>query len=322
VPDMQVDAYIVTKERLLAPVDAREMSDDWFLDEAVRWIKITSATPEEVERALRPLELHPRIVNACANPQPPQVEVFEKVLFMAMPLWKSDAPATSSVRFVCVATTLITIQDESIDVIEERAERLLGDQCLLEVNTAALTLDLAGAMLKSLVPARLILRADVDAAGEALEKRPGEVDTDDLLALKRRATRLSNLLEDQLYCLVELQEARSQTLQLATVHAGFQELVGDIQKGQRLIARTEDRIRDLRQSSLSFLQEMTNRRLNILAVLSAIYLPSTLIAGIYGMNFEDIPITKVAYGYFIVLALMIGLVVGQIWFFYRHGWLK
>ena len=70
----------------------------------------------------------------------------------------------------------------------------------------------------------------------------------------------------------------------------------------------EERIRDLRQSSLNYLQESTNRRLNILAVLSAIYLPSTLIAGIYGMNFDNIPITKVPYGYFIVLVLMIGLV--------------
>lgn len=42
---------------------------------------------------------------------------------------------------------------------------------------------------------------------------------------------------------------------------------------------------------------------------------------VYGMNFEGIPLTQIAYGYFIVLAVMIGLVVGQLWFFYRRGWL-
>ena len=30
---MRIDAYIITKERLLAPVDAREMSPEWFLDD-------------------------------------------------------------------------------------------------------------------------------------------------------------------------------------------------------------------------------------------------------------------------------------------------
>lgn len=71
---MQVDAYLITKDRLLAPVDVRSMSDEWFFDDTVRWIKITSATPQEVEQALRPLELEPRIVQACVHPQPPQVK--------------------------------------------------------------------------------------------------------------------------------------------------------------------------------------------------------------------------------------------------------
>jgi len=81
---MQIEAYAVTKDRLLEPIDSGTMSDDWFGDDAVRWIKITSATPEDVERALRPLELHSRILQACANPRPPQAEALEKVLFIAI----------------------------------------------------------------------------------------------------------------------------------------------------------------------------------------------------------------------------------------------
>lgn len=298
------------------------MSDDWFHDDTVRWIKITSATPEEVEWTLRPLELHPHIVQACAHPEPPQVDVFEKVLFVAMPLWRPDAALAPCVRFVGTPTMLITIQDEPIDFIEEKVQHLHGDQRLLEASTAALTLELAGAMLKALVPLYVTLRADVETIAEVLEKTPGEIGAEDLLALKRRSTRLSILLEDSLHCLTELREARSETLHLSTVRAGFQDLIGHFERGQKLISRIEDRIRDLRQSSLNYLQEATNRRLNILAILSAIYLPSTLIAGIYGMNFENIPIMRMSYGYFIVLAFMIALVVGQIWFFYRRGWLR
>lgn len=318
---MKIDAYIVTDERVLAPVDAREMSDDWFLDDTVRWIKITSATPEDVERALAPLGLHPRIVHACARPQPPQVEVLEKFLFMAMPLWTPDA-AAAAVRFVGVATTLITVQDAPVDVLEEQAERLRGEQRLYDPGTAALTLDLARAMLRSLRSPYLTLRSDVEATADVLERTPGQVGADDLLALKRRATRLGNILEDYLFCLVGLEEARSEKLRFEAVREAYQELTRDVQRAQKLIARTEDRIRDLRQSSINCLQESTNRRLNILAVLSAIYLPSTLVAGIYGMNFDNIPITKMPNGYFIVLALMIGLVVGQIWFFNRRGYFR
>jgi len=320
---MRVDAYIITKDRLLARVDAGEMSDDWFTDEVVRWIKITSAAPGEVEQALRPLELQPRIVTACAAiAAEPDVVVFEKALFIRIPVWNADDTIRSCLRIVSVATTLITIQDEPTDFTEELAGNLQRDRCLRKVSTAALILDLAEAALRSLTRPFLTLRTDVDGTADTLEKRPGDVEADDLLALKRRAGRLSGLVEDYLYCVMELQEAHSESLQLDKVRVSFQELVGDIERAQRLIVRMEDRIRDLRQASLNYLQEATNRRLNILAVLSAIYLPSTLIAGIYGMNFEYIPIIRFQYGYFVVLALMIGLVVGQLWIFYRGGWFK
>lgn len=319
---MQVDAYALTADRLLVPIDAGGMSDEWFADDVIRWIRITSASAEEVERALRPLELHSRIVHACANPQPPQAEVLESVLFMAMPLWRPGAADMPPLRIAGTATTLITIQDGPIEFIERLTERLRGDQHLLGCSAAALTFHLIEAMLRSLIPVYLTLRADVEATADTLETTPHNVKADDLLALRRRAARLAHLLEDYLYCIVELEEARSESLHLAGVRERLHELAADVDRGQELIARMEERIRGLRQSSLSYQQEATNRRLNILAVLSAIYLPSTLIAGIYGMNFDNIPITKVPYGYFVVLVLMLGIVVGQIWFFYRRGWLK
>jgi magnesium transporter len=84
----------------------------------------------------------------------------------------------------------------------------------------------------------------------------------------------------------------------------------------------ESRLRDLRQHQLQCLQESTNRRLNVLTILSAVYLPATLIAGIYGMNFDNIPITQVPFGYFLVLAIMVAVVAGQLWYFRRRGWFR
>ena len=42
---MDITAYQITPERLLTQIDAADMSDDWFTDDVVRWIKITSAAP-------------------------------------------------------------------------------------------------------------------------------------------------------------------------------------------------------------------------------------------------------------------------------------
>ena len=88
------------------------------------------------------------------------------------------------------------------------------------------------------------------------------------------------------------------------------------------LAGRQPRERRHGQAAEPCLQESTNRRLNILALLSAMYLPPTLIAGIYGMNLQGIPMTKLSHGYFIVIVFMAAVVLGHFWFFYRRGWFK
>ncbi len=65
----------------------------------------------------------------------------------------------------------------------------------------------------------------------------------------------------------------------------------------------------------------TNDVMKTLAVVSAIILPLSLIAGIYGMNFENIPELKSAYGYFLTLGLMLAITLFLLWYFWRKGWI-
>jgi magnesium transporter len=58
----------------------------------------------------------------------------------------------------------------------------------------------------------------------------------------------------------------------------------------------------------------------MLTVISAIFLPLTLISGIYGMNFTNMPELGDAYAYFIVLGVMFIVAVTMLGFFYRKGW--
>jgi magnesium transporter len=65
----------------------------------------------------------------------------------------------------------------------------------------------------------------------------------------------------------------------------------------------------------------TNDVMKTLAVVSAIILPLSLIAGIYGMNFEYMPELQKPYGYFATLGLMIVLTAGLLFYFKRRGWI-
>lgn len=69
-------------------------------------------------------------------------------------------------------------------------------------------------------------------------------------------------------------------------------------------------------------QSTTTRRLNILTVLSAIFLPLTLIAGIYGMNFKEMPELRENWGYPTTLVAMVLIGGGMLTFFWRKGWFE
>ena len=83
--------------------------------------------------------------------------------------------------------------------------------------------------------------------------------------------------------------------------------------------------RDLIGGSLDAYLSVVSNRLNeimkVLTIFSAVMLPLTFIAGVYGMNFENMPELHSRYGYYAVWGLMILVAVAMLGFFWRRGWI-
>lgn len=65
-----------------------------------------------------------------------------------------------------------------------------------------------------------------------------------------------------------------------------------------------------------------NEIMKILTVVSAIFIPLTFIAGVYGMNFLFMPELKYPYGYYTVVGAMFLIGLSLLIFFWKRGWLK
>ncbi len=76
-------------------------------------------------------------------------------------------------------------------------------------------------------------------------------------------------------------------------------------------------VRDLYQTQL---QDKQNRLMMVLTVVSTIFLPLTLIAGWFGMNFTNMPLINAPWGYPFVIVLSVVLVLGLIRYFQRKNW--
>jgi magnesium transporter len=71
----------------------------------------------------------------------------------------------------------------------------------------------------------------------------------------------------------------------------------------------------------AILSQRINDVMRVLTIMSAIFMPLSFIAGVYGMNFEKMPELSWTWGYPFALALMAAVAAGLLWFFNRKGWL-
>lgn len=90
-----------------------------------------------------------------------------------------------------------------------------------------------------------------------------------------------------------------------------------------LISNIDFELQEL-ESKINLIFSIQGHRLNevmkTLTILSGIFIPLTFLAGIYGMNFENIPELKSRYGYYILLAIMVLITTISIWYFKRKKW--
>ena len=72
---------------------------------------------------------------------------------------------------------------------------------------------------------------------------------------------------------------------------------------------------------LSTLSNRMNEVMKVLTIIATIFIPLTFIAGVYGMNFENMPELKFSWGYPVVLVVMVLMAVGMLEFFRRRNWI-
>jgi magnesium transporter len=83
-----------------------------------------------------------------------------------------------------------------------------------------------------------------------------------------------------------------------------------------------DKINFLMDATVGFININQNKIIKIFSVASVALLPPTLIASIYGMNFQYMPELNQAWGYPMAIVLMAASAVVPMWYFRRRGWLK
>jgi|TARA_X000001382_G_scaffold127426_1_gene115280 Mg2+ and Co2+ transporter CorA len=67
--------------------------------------------------------------------------------------------------------------------------------------------------------------------------------------------------------------------------------------------------------------DLMNRRLNLLTIWSTIFLPLSFYTGLWGMNFDDVPLISDDNGFWVFTILSVLTIGGMWWYFKKHKWI-
>ncbi|GIX30855.1 MAG: magnesium transport protein CorA [Porticoccaceae bacterium] len=101
----------------------------------------------------------------------------------------------------------------------------------------------------------------------------------------------------------------------------LREIMRDVETLMSHTAFLFDKINFLMDSTQGFINIEQNQIIKIFSIAAVVFLPPTLVASIYGMNFEYMPELRWLFGYPWALGLMVLTGIAPYWYFKRKGWL-
>jgi len=198
--------------------------------------------------------------------------------------------------------------------------RLTGHIHLKSATTSALIYQVNRRLASENFSAFAACRRDHDELSKQMIEDSDSVEQEDLFRLRRPITNIGGTNEDHTFCVDLLQKLESDSFRARELLEHLKDLDRSFERHQRSMDRLEDDIKDLYQQFLLAVHDKTGNRLGTLTILSAVFLPLTLISGIYGMNFDNMPEPNTPYDYYVILGFMALAGLGILGFFYIKGW--
>ncbi|MCB8984866.1 MAG: hypothetical protein H6659_13635 [Ardenticatenaceae bacterium] len=286
------------------------------------WLIIEDTNKVELTENLKNLNLHPLILEDCLSPDHSTlVDRYSDAIYIEFPTNAGhEYGEVAYLSIICLADLIVSIRQGEVGPLPEFVNFLQEDNELTIGSTANLLYLLINYFTEKTVTQSLVYRQRLNLLEKRLIQNPDDVDPNDITDLKRQLTQLEFICEDQLYCAKSLVIHDDTVINTAGQEAYFNDLISDAEHGLRAITRLNGRVKDLQDDFTVLHHESSEKRLRILTIISAIFLPLTFMTGFFGMNFLDMRFLKVANGSLMAVVIMGIISLGLLWYFKSRGW--
>ncbi|MGD8631067.1 MAG: magnesium/cobalt transporter CorA [Gammaproteobacteria bacterium] len=305
----------------------RKLVEDWKQDaNKLLWLDLYDE-PDDIATQLLcgELGLHPLAVqDALRERHPPKVEAFENYTFL---LFKGLSQVSESLDFTTLQLAqfvgkrlLVTRHSAESRSVNRLWEEIRQNASRMANGPAILALQLTRIMVEHYLQLILGLEPRLEELEEEILTQPRDEILGELSGYKTDLKKLRRVF-------VYHQQIFS-TLKTHTI-ANFGEEVthelNDVYEQQEragsLTILYYELAADLIDSYISIASHHLNQIMKVLTIITAIFVPLSFLAGIYGMNFEHMPELHSSSGYFILLGVMLGIATLLLLVFRKKRWL-
>jgi magnesium transporter len=270
--------------------------------------------------------LHPLTAEDIANTsQRPKVEEFGDYIFFAMKIVAYDEENAAidyeNVSIILGKNYVLSFRERDSNVLDHLKDRIRSGKGIVRGEKADY---LAYAIMDGVIDKYFVtiekIGDHIEDVDDAILASSGAVQMQELHRLKWEVLFLRKAiwpLREEIAAIVKSESP----LIGATTRIFLRDLYDHAIEIIDMVETYRDIIGGMHDTFLSSISNRMNQVMKVLTIIGTIFIPLTFIAGVYGMNFENMPELKWKWGYFIVLGFMAVLGIVMLAIFKKRKWL-
>ncbi len=327
---MEIFAYKEGEKAVRENITVAELPKLVADESVVVWVDLDIRNAEELREAEQIYKNvfnfhHLTIEDSREARNQPKVEEFADYLFFIVHGIKTETNTsnfkTKELDGYLGKNFVVTNRNEDFRSIDSVKRQIRNNPRAMQRGAAYLLHQILDRLVDFYMP----IVDDFDAAINELEDRVYEMDTGDnaileeIMDLRRSVARLKRISTRQLDVLYRISHGEFPQIP-EHILPFYRDVHDHLLRIYDMAESYRDLVSGLFEIHFSVTANKTNDVMKFLALISATMLPLTLLSGIYGMNFENMPLLHSTYGYFITLGMMVMIFFALIAYFWRKGW--
>ena len=318
--------YLAPDGKLPQKVDIDQIGSLLTTGKGLLWVDIEDTTSEDAQFLMDVFRFHPLTVADCVskNIHPPKIDQFEDHLFIIVHginyHIESDVVETTELGVFLGKNYVVTSHDVPMRSVASTMKWLQANGRPMHWGADMLAHDILDALVDNIMPTIDELDEKCSNIESEVIEHPRKETLSSIMQFKRSILALNRVMSPQREIVNGL--ARGD---YPLIGKKAQIYYRNIYDHLVRIETLTQGLRDLADSALAtYLSSISNRMnevMKVLSVVAAIFLPLALLAGIYGMNFVNMPELQWRYGYFVVWGIMVLVAISLIVFFRKRKWL-